>query len=172
MWKNEKDLLGHLFPVLLKTKGENPTDVFFLDVIPVIPPKFRPVNFVDGVMSENGQSKLLGAIIKDVKVVRMALNVHREGKTDVLTVEGQRAYAMLQGQSSLAKLQSSLLSLQQNVDMISDSSAKMNKDDVSMKGFRQVFYFLNYCQFIYCYNLLHYCLKSFRLSREKKAYLE
>ena len=141
---NDKDLFCHLFPVLLKTKGENPTDVFFLDVIPVIPPKFRPCNFVDGTMSENGQSKILRGVIVNAKSVRAALTVHKAGgNIELLNEESKRQYKNLIGNSSLAKLQSSLLDLQQHVDMISDSASNKDskKDDISMKGFRQVFYF-------------------------------
>lgn len=130
-------MFGHLYPVLMKTKGEYPTDVFFLDTIPVIPPKFRPVNFVDGVMSENGHSKILSNIIKNVKVLRIALCAHKGGDPEVLTVEAKKYLDAIQGKSLLAKLQSAWLTLQQTVDMITDTSA--NKDDISMKGFRQVF---------------------------------
>lgn len=69
----------------------------------------------------------------------MALAVHKAGgNVDILNEEGQRLYKVLQGKSSLAKLQSSLIDLQRTVDMICDSSA--NKEDISMKGFRQVFF--------------------------------
>ena len=91
-------------------------------------------------MSENGQSKILRGVIANAKSVRVALTVYKAGgNTENLNEESQRMYKNLIGNSSLAKLQSSLLDLQQHVDMISDSSS--NKDDISMKGFRQVFYF-------------------------------
>jgi hypothetical protein len=44
VWRNEKEFMTALSPVLEKCDMEHPTDTFFLDVIAVPPPKMRPVS--------------------------------------------------------------------------------------------------------------------------------
>lgn len=47
LWEKESDVLAAVFGALniATVEGEAPTDVFFLDVLPVSPPRFRPVCF-------------------------------------------------------------------------------------------------------------------------------
>lgn len=47
LWEKESDVLMAVFGALniATVEGEAPTDVFFLDVLPVSPPRFRPVCF-------------------------------------------------------------------------------------------------------------------------------
>lgn len=44
LWKNDKSLLQHLFKALSGALTDQPTDIFFLDAIPVPPSRFRPVS--------------------------------------------------------------------------------------------------------------------------------
>jgi DNA-directed RNA polymerase beta' subunit len=44
IWINEKEFMTALSPVLGSCDMEHPTDSFFLDMIPVPPPKVRPVS--------------------------------------------------------------------------------------------------------------------------------
>lgn len=43
VWENEKDLMREIIAVLGGIQGEYPTDIFYWDIIPVIPPNLRPV---------------------------------------------------------------------------------------------------------------------------------
>ena len=48
LWAFDPDILKSLYP-MLKTKGcENPTDLFFIDVLAVPPPKTRPCQYTGG----------------------------------------------------------------------------------------------------------------------------
>lgn len=44
LWTNDKTLLKHLFKALSLNVADQSTDIFFLDVIPVPPSRFRPVS--------------------------------------------------------------------------------------------------------------------------------
>jgi len=44
IWKNEKEFVTALSPVLETCDMEHPTDIFFFDMLPVPPPKMRPVS--------------------------------------------------------------------------------------------------------------------------------
>lgn len=44
LWTNDKELLRHLFKALSLNATDWSTDIFFLDVVPVPPSRFRPVS--------------------------------------------------------------------------------------------------------------------------------
>jgi len=44
IWRNEKEFVTALSPVLDNCDMEHPTDIFFFDMLPVPPPKMRPVS--------------------------------------------------------------------------------------------------------------------------------
>ena len=44
LWKVEHDLLKRLYPSIMSADMEYPTDLFFIDVVPVPATKFRPVS--------------------------------------------------------------------------------------------------------------------------------
>ena len=138
VWNNDRELFGRLFPVLKTTNCENPTDVFFLDVVPVIPPKFRPMNFSNGALNENGQSLLLKKIIEETYVVRAAVQAFKEDTTDQLPKEAQDVVKSLTGESLLDKMQTAWLGLQESVNMIADTS---NHREFPGAGFKQVIHF-------------------------------
>lgn len=43
IWIQENELMQQLVPVLKNMTCEEPTDVFFFEVVPVPPPNLRPV---------------------------------------------------------------------------------------------------------------------------------
>lgn len=136
LWRTEKELFGRLYPVLMSTNIKHPTDVFFLDIIPVIPPRYRPVNVIGGQMSENGQTTILRKIVTDTYVVKTALHAHKNDSMDHLPVDSQRLLNSIQGTTLLEKLQNAWQVLQQDINMIVDVGT--SKDTQQMTGFRQV----------------------------------
>ena len=132
---HDKDIFGHLFPVLAKTKCEHPTDVFFLQVIPVIPSKFRPVAFAAGRVVQHGQSMILQEIIKDKYAVSTVLWVQQNpGKP--IPADTQRFLDGLKGESTMERLQSSWSDLQKHIDMLVDTAK--SKESSQTAGFKQV----------------------------------
>lgn len=59
LWSFDHALLQHLFPVMKRTDIKHPTDVLFLDVIPVPPPRSRPCQFTGGIMTQHPQSQAI-----------------------------------------------------------------------------------------------------------------
>lgn len=52
-WEKNKDLLCALYPILANSTLTHPTDIFFLNALLVMPPKFRPCNYRDGMAIEH-----------------------------------------------------------------------------------------------------------------------
>lgn len=65
LYKNEKDTLIHFLKILdIDTSSdENPMDAFFMDVVTVIPPRFRPLHFMNGRQYENEATSVLRQIM-------------------------------------------------------------------------------------------------------------
>lgn len=139
VWKYDKEVFCQLYPVLSKTNTEHPTDVFFLEVIPVIPNKFRPVNFSNGQVKENGQTMVLRKIVSDTYVVKTVLYAFQKDSVENLPPDSQRMVKSLNGSNMLEKLKSAWLELQQDIDMIVDTST--SKEASSLVGFKQVPFF-------------------------------
>lgn len=167
VWKSDKNLFCRLYPVLEKTKCRFPTDVFFLDVIPVIPCKFRPVNFTDGQIKENGQSMVLRKIIQDCYILKSAIFAHNKNTIDDLPENIRPMIRSLEGATLLDKLQSAWTTLQESVDMIVDSDAK--NDRSNMSGFKQVRTYLNSSTAILKPASLSISFHSFRSWKRRKA---
>jgi DNA-directed RNA polymerase I subunit RPA1 len=152
VWNYDRELFGRLFPVLKTTNCENPTDVFFLDVIPVIPPKFRPVNISNGILKESRPSLLLKKIIEDTLIAKAVVSAVRNDPTDPLSKEARDMVKSLKGDTLLDKKQTAWLALQESVNMIADTS---NSSEFKGVGFRQVIDFLivlNTIVYVHCLN--------------------
>jgi hypothetical protein len=54
-----------------------PTDVFFLEVLAVPPPKSRPCQFAGGIMTLHPQSSSLQDVVETVTVMKQILQVMR-----------------------------------------------------------------------------------------------
>nr|CAG4649915.1 EOG090X00BV [Sida crystallina] len=134
VWANDQELFGALFPVLRTTDSKYPTDVFFLDVIPVIPSRFRPINVSNGLLRENGQSLNLKKVIEDTYIVKTALFAYKQNSTDNLPRESERMIKALKGKDFLEKYQSAWLGLQESVNIIVDGNPKEPGGD----SFRQM----------------------------------
>ena len=91
MWLNDDSrLLSHLYPAL-DAGASHPTDVFFVSVLAVPPPKCRPCQFTGGMMTTHPQSSGLEWVVKTVAIMRHLLKVRRFGvwtRRESLKVEG------------------------------------------------------------------------------------
>jgi DNA-directed RNA polymerase I subunit RPA1 len=141
VWKNDRELFGELYPVLKTVNCENPTDIFFLEVIPVIPPKFRPMNAVNGTAVENGHTGMLKKIFEDAYMIRPILdrvNKDKEGKEqdDKIKDQYEKAASFFErAETPIDKMLSAWQALQKSVTTIVDSSKSREFNGV---GFRQV----------------------------------
>lgn len=82
-----------LFPILKLNKNSNgqdasPVDIFFMDTIPVTPPKARPSNVLRDQIVEHAQTGLYRNIIENNAVLRVVLK-HIKGQVDELSEEAK-----------------------------------------------------------------------------------
>lgn len=138
-WNMHNTLIRQLYPDFTSAN----TDMFFLDVIPVIPSKFRSVNFLPGRITENGLSTILSDVILEAKVLEWAAIAHKEGtgkftKDALKVIDGLvQSTAKNPKPSYLEKYQAAYSNLQRKVDLIVDAS----KDKRNLTGFKQVLFF-------------------------------
>ena len=71
----DHELLRHLFPVMKSSGLKHPTDVLFLEVIPVPPPRARPCQFTGGIMTQHPQSQALQNVVESVAIIKPLVQV-------------------------------------------------------------------------------------------------
>lgn len=89
VWSNESEVLKIMFPCLSMVDSENPTDVFFFDVVPVLPPTVRPAAFVHNEMMENPQSQAYKAIVHDCMIINNIVKSIKDGDTSQLSEDAR-----------------------------------------------------------------------------------
>ncbi|XP_076749150.1 RNA polymerase I subunit RpI1 [Xylocopa sonorina] len=138
LWQNEKDFLKVIVPCFGMVDIEYPTDIFFFEVIPVLPPVVRPVNFVNGQMIEHPQTQVYKTIIQDCLVLRNIIQTIQDGDTDQLPEEGKLVFEQIKGNTAIEKLHNAWLSLQINVDHLMDRDMNKTADSANCQGLKQV----------------------------------
>ncbi|XP_076069072.1 RNA polymerase I subunit RpI1 [Oratosquilla oratoria] len=135
-WTKDKELLSHLYPILACSDHEYPTDLFFMQKILVIPPKYRPCNFQDGMMVEHEMSTLLKNIVKYSKCLFFLISVLNKTMEDIpeaLTY----ILSEVPGKTNQEKMQNVWYQVQGNVDNILDAKLN-NMVKITTKGIKQV----------------------------------
>ncbi|XP_054005071.1 DNA-directed RNA polymerase I subunit RPA1 [Hylaeus anthracinus] len=138
LWENEKDFLKVIIPCFGTVDIEFPTDIFFFEVIPVLPPIVRPVNFVNGQMIEHPQSQVYKSIIQDCLVLRNIIQTIQDGDTNQLPEEGKLVFEQIKGNTAIEKLHNAWQSLQVNVDHLMDRDLNKTADSANCQGLKQV----------------------------------
>lgn len=118
--ENDSDILMHCMPVL-KTTNLNPiTDIFFMEVIPVVPPCIRPCNVLQGELMEHPQTNVYKSILNSAFNTRVALLVlsaeDQEKTIDNLDQKPRSTYSSIPGSSPSEKLHFAWQELQKNVN--------------------------------------------------------
>nr|XP_054764131.1 DNA-directed RNA polymerase I subunit RPA1-like [Lytechinus pictus] len=141
LMQNDGKVLRHIFGVLdlPSMHGEDSTiDQFFLEALPVIPSKFRPVSTAGDKTFENPQTGNLSKVLKDCHVLRLLLRAMRqstdqEGSLDAPVKtefevdsrdkenEDQSILSSVPGKTLPEKLQNALTQLQTHVNCVIDS---------------------------------------------------
>ncbi|GLH02960.1 DNA-directed RNA polymerase I subunit RPA1, partial [Gryllus bimaculatus] len=121
LWTEGSDFIMVLAPVLRRIKSQYPTDVFFVEIVPVPPPKVRPVNFVKGKMNEHPQTIVFQQVLEHSIVTRQAAHIVNGGTADQLSEEGQQLYQTMPGASPIEKLHNAWQSLQAAVGHLVDA---------------------------------------------------
>lgn len=123
LWVNDATLVAEILPVLVVSRElTHPTDMFFMDILPVPPPNVRPCNFVDRQITEHARTQTYKAILELSMLLRSVVHVIQEGEESLKELaEVQRAaYNSTQGNSPVEKLHSLWEELQGTVDAVVD----------------------------------------------------
>ncbi|XP_071637710.1 DNA-directed RNA polymerase I subunit RPA1 isoform X2 [Temnothorax longispinosus] len=138
LWNNERDFLKIIVPCLKLVDIEYPTDVFFFEVIPVLPPIVRPVNFLNGQMVEHPQTHIYKGIIQDCLVLRNIIQTIQDGGTDHLPQEGRLVFEQIKGVTAVEKLHNAWQALQSNVNHLIDRDMNKTPESINGQGLKQI----------------------------------
>ncbi|KAL7035470.1 hypothetical protein ACKWTF_008392 [Chironomus riparius] len=132
--ENDGDFLKIMFPILGKAKG-NPFDVFFMDIVPVISPIWRPPNHIRDMLVEHPQTKSYKNIVefnnelfcilttkKKMEELEISSNVSSE-----MLKEAENVFKMARGSSVNEKIYFKWEQLQNAIDMTLDKQANVSK---------------------------------------------
>ncbi|KAF7381991.1 hypothetical protein HZH66_013423 [Vespula vulgaris] len=138
LWQNEKEFLKVIIPCLNDVNTEYATDVFFFDVVPVLPPIVRPINFLHGQMIEHPQSQVYKSIIQDCLILRNIIQSIQDGDTSRLPEEGKIVFEQIKGGTAVEKLHNAWQTLQTDVDHLMDRELNKTPDSANCHGLKQV----------------------------------
>ncbi|KNC24906.1 DNA-directed RNA polymerase I subunit RPA1 [Lucilia cuprina] len=140
VYNNYPELMQLLFPILninLKSNDQDasPVDIFFMDTIPVTPPKARPSNILHNQIVEHTQTALYRNIIENNSVLRVVLK-HIKGQVDDMSKEAKEAFISTRGETPYEKLYNAWQNLQSSINILLD--VNMSRDSPSSTGLKQV----------------------------------
>jgi len=138
LWNNEKDFLKIIVPCLELVDIEYPTDIFFFEVIPVLPPIVRPVNFLNSQIVEHPQTHVYKSIIQDCLVLRNIIQTIQDGGTDHLPQEGRLVFEQIKGTTAVEKLHNAWQALQSNVNHLMDRDMNKTPESINGQGLKQI----------------------------------
>ncbi|XP_011494628.1 PREDICTED: DNA-directed RNA polymerase I subunit RPA1 [Ceratosolen solmsi marchali] len=138
LWQNEKETLKVLVSCLNNLLIENPTDIFFFEVIPVVPPIVRPVNMLNEQIVEHPQSQVYKSIIINCLTLRNVIQAIQDGDTNQLPDAGKLVFNSIRGNSAVEKLHNAWQDLQGNVDHLIDRDMNKTTDSTICQGLRQI----------------------------------
>jgi DNA-directed RNA polymerase I subunit RPA1 len=138
IWQNEKETLIALISCLNNLSIDNPTDIFFFEVIPVVPPIVRPVNMLNEQVVEHPQSQVYKSIITNCLVLKNIIQAIQDGDTNQLPDAGKLVFSNTKGNTAIEKLHNGWQDLQANVDHLIDRDLNKTADSAISQGLRQV----------------------------------
>lgn len=132
------EMLKHCFPVLQNTPVKPITDVFFMDVIPVLPTNVRPCNFLRGELMEHPQTGIYKAVLTAAFSARAILHVFAaedpEKTRENLDTKQRAAYETVIGRFPSEKLHNIWQDLQKSVNNILNNDGR----NATSLGLKQV----------------------------------
>ncbi|XP_052810429.1 DNA-directed RNA polymerase I subunit RPA1-like isoform X2 [Mya arenaria] len=142
VWSADGVVLQEVYPVLKHSGLEFPTDIFFLEAIPVPPTKFRPISEMHDQKYEHSQTSNLLAILKDNSLVRDILWEMEKSSADTQVGPGSfsRELNIIPGRTLYEKLSAALARLQMMINRFHDSEAdkSLTQDSKKNIGIKQV----------------------------------
>lgn len=122
LFENDGEFLKLLFPVL-KNTTDREFNIFFMDILPVIPPIVRPANYLRGELMEHPQTKVYNNVVSTNNQLRyiLAFSKSKAVETDVfdgeILNEAEKIYEVSRGETSHEKIYYKWQELQENVNI-------------------------------------------------------
>ncbi|XP_023936707.1 DNA-directed RNA polymerase I subunit RPA1 [Bicyclus anynana] len=120
--ENDEDILTCCIPILKYGNIKPVTDLFFMQVIPVLPPCVRPCNFLLGQVVEHPQNHVYKNIMNFAYSARAVLQVltapDQQKGIDGLDLHPRQAYERVSGTSPAEKLHSVWQELQRQTNQL------------------------------------------------------
>ncbi|CAH2096482.1 unnamed protein product [Euphydryas editha] len=120
--QNDEDILLHCIPILKHAKTKPVTDIFFMQVVPVLPPNVRPCNILNGELIEHPQTNVYKSILQVAYSARAVLQVlmasDQQKAIDSLDQQPRQAYESVMGKSPPEKLHTVWQELQKQINQI------------------------------------------------------
>lgn len=145
IFENDGEFLKAIFPILKTTKGE-PYDVFFMDVLPVVPPIWRPPNFVNDMMCEHPQTKAYQRVVEHNNQLMYIMAIKKSQEDGELKLapemkeDAENIYKLSRGETANEKIYFKWDQLQSAIDMILDKEATFSKYSTDNSiGIKQLF---------------------------------
>lgn len=121
IWLTDDSIMTAIIPMLKNSKERNPVDGLFMNCIFVTPTNTRPVNKLDGIITEHPQNHIYKAILNDCLVLKsIILSLNNQEDSDSLSAERKEVIERLKGRDLSEKLQYAWQELQINVDSLLD----------------------------------------------------
>ncbi|XP_037093253.1 DNA-directed RNA polymerase I subunit RPA1-like [Pollicipes pollicipes] len=144
LWARERELLGRVFGMLNTLKHQDhPTDCFFLDVLPVTAPRFRPMDSLHGRSVEHTQTYVYSNVLECSRVLRQLMTARKaDVPVEELPAEQRRLVGVARGTTLDDKIMRCWANLQGLIDCVIDPdmskviARRLNYKN--LRGIRQV----------------------------------
>ncbi|XP_032517861.2 DNA-directed RNA polymerase I subunit RPA1 [Danaus plexippus] len=120
--QNDSDILVHCVPILKYINIKPVTDIFFMQVVPVLPPIVRPCNVLHGELMEHPQTNVYKGILQSAYSARAVLQVlmtpQHQKAIDGLEQQPRQAYESVIGETPAEKLHTVWQDLQKHINYL------------------------------------------------------
>ncbi|KAJ8306316.1 hypothetical protein KUTeg_016861 [Tegillarca granosa] len=120
VWDYDSPVLKRLYGSLSKTSSDHPTDIFFLEIVPVPPSRFRPIARMKDKKFENAQTANLCRLLVDSAAIRQLIEQIGKDTTSEDSVL-PTVLSQVIGSTIHEKLQNAWVQLQTHVNCVVDS---------------------------------------------------
>lgn len=131
IFEHDGDFLKTLFPLMQSTRCE-PYDIFFMNVLPVVPPIWRPPNHVRDVLVEHPQTKSYHKVVDFNNELHYILIMKKtteevENLSPELKEEAEKILKLARGKQINEKIYYKWEELQNAINMVLDTDASLSK---------------------------------------------
>ncbi|XP_040570911.1 DNA-directed RNA polymerase I subunit RPA1 [Lepeophtheirus salmonis] len=128
-----------MYPMLKDCSDmEHPTDIFFLNVVAVPPPKSRPCQYTGRIMTIHPQGASLQILVETVTIMKQIVQNINEESSEDLSSEAQEMLRTIRGDTMPMKLNYVWKVLQNCVDHLLDREMNASQKNSSGWGFKQL----------------------------------